>query len=101
MREAVQRLGQYIAFAFSAARLEWGFRLYEQKSPSSTPRWWVSRLDIPKVVGSPPRSSNRTRKARRQTAADQTGQTVVIDAKYVEAHIGDLARNVDLSRFIL
>jgi ATP-dependent HslUV protease ATP-binding subunit HslU len=35
------------------------------------------------------------------TAADQTGQTVVIDAKYVEAHIGDLARNVDLSRFIL
>ncbi len=35
------------------------------------------------------------------TAADQNGQTVVIDAKYVEAHIGDLARNVDLSRFIL
>jgi ATP-dependent protease HslVU (ClpYQ) ATPase subunit len=26
---------------------------------------------------------------------------VVIDAKYVEDHIGDLARNVDLSRFIL
>jgi ATP-dependent HslUV protease ATP-binding subunit HslU len=35
------------------------------------------------------------------TAADQAGQTVVIDGKYVEAHIGDLARNVDLSRFIL
>jgi ATP-dependent HslUV protease ATP-binding subunit HslU len=35
------------------------------------------------------------------TAADQAGQTMVIDAKYVEAHIGDLARNVDLSRFIL
>jgi ATP-dependent HslUV protease ATP-binding subunit HslU len=35
------------------------------------------------------------------TAADQAGQTVVIDAKYVEDHIGDLARNVDLSRFIL
>jgi len=35
------------------------------------------------------------------TAADQAGQTVVIDAAYVEAHIGDLARNVDLSRFIL
>ena len=35
------------------------------------------------------------------TAADQAGQTVIIDGKYVEAHIGDLARNVDLSRFIL
>jgi ATP-dependent HslUV protease ATP-binding subunit HslU len=35
------------------------------------------------------------------TAADQNGQTVVIDGKYVEDHIGDLARNVDLSRFIL
>ena len=35
------------------------------------------------------------------TAADKTGQTVTIDGKYVEAHIGDLARNVDLSRFIL
>ena len=35
------------------------------------------------------------------TAADQNGQTVTIDGKYVEDHIGDLARNVDLSRFIL
>jgi ATP-dependent HslUV protease ATP-binding subunit HslU len=35
------------------------------------------------------------------SAADQAGQTVTIDGKYVEAHIGDLARNVDLSRFIL
>ena len=34
-------------------------------------------------------------------AADRSGDTVVIDAKYVEAHIGDLARNTDLSRFIL
>jgi ATP-dependent HslUV protease ATP-binding subunit HslU len=35
------------------------------------------------------------------TAADRNGDTVVIDAKYVEDHIGDLARNTDLSRFIL
>ena len=35
------------------------------------------------------------------TAADQDGQSVTIDGKYVEDHIGDLARNVDLSRFIL
>jgi ATP-dependent HslUV protease ATP-binding subunit HslU len=35
------------------------------------------------------------------TAPDQAGEKLVIDAKYVEAHIGDLARNVDLSRFIL
>jgi ATP-dependent HslUV protease ATP-binding subunit HslU len=35
------------------------------------------------------------------TAPDLGGQTIVIDADYVEAHIGDLARNADLSRFIL
>jgi ATP-dependent HslUV protease ATP-binding subunit HslU len=34
-------------------------------------------------------------------APDRPGETVVVDAKYVEDHIGDLARNVDLSRFIL
>jgi ATP-dependent HslUV protease ATP-binding subunit HslU len=34
-------------------------------------------------------------------ASDRAGETVVIDAKYVEDHIGDLARNTDLSRFIL
>jgi ATP-dependent HslUV protease ATP-binding subunit HslU len=35
------------------------------------------------------------------TAADQDGQTMTIDAQYVEAHVGDLSRNTDLSRFIL
>jgi len=35
------------------------------------------------------------------TASDKFGDTVTIDAAYVEAHIGDLARNIDLSRFIL
>ena len=34
------------------------------------------------------------------TATDRAGETIVIDAAYVEAHIGDLARNADLSRFI-
>jgi ATP-dependent HslUV protease ATP-binding subunit HslU len=34
-------------------------------------------------------------------ATDRAGETVVIDAAYVEKHIGDLARNADLSRFIL
>jgi ATP-dependent HslUV protease ATP-binding subunit HslU len=34
-------------------------------------------------------------------AADSSGTKQVIDAKYVEDHIGDLARNADLSRFIL
>jgi ATP-dependent HslUV protease ATP-binding subunit HslU len=34
-------------------------------------------------------------------APDRFGDKVVIDAKYVEDHIGDLARNADLSRFIL
>jgi ATP-dependent HslUV protease ATP-binding subunit HslU len=34
-------------------------------------------------------------------ASDRAGETVVVDDKYVEEHIGDLARNTDLSRFIL
>ncbi len=35
------------------------------------------------------------------SAPDRSGETVEIDAAYVEKHIGDLARNNDLSRFIL
>ena len=34
-------------------------------------------------------------------AADHNGQTVVIDRAYVDLHIGDLAKNADLSKFIL
>ncbi len=35
------------------------------------------------------------------TAPDRSGESVTIDADYVEEHIGDLARDTDLSRFIL
>jgi ATP-dependent HslUV protease ATP-binding subunit HslU len=35
------------------------------------------------------------------TAPDRAGETVVIDGAFVEKNIGDLARNADLSRFIL
>jgi ATP-dependent HslUV protease ATP-binding subunit HslU len=35
------------------------------------------------------------------TATDRAGETVTVDAAYVEKHVGDLARNADLSRFIL
>ncbi len=34
-------------------------------------------------------------------APDRHGETVTIDAAYVQKHIGDLAKNADLSRFIL
>ncbi|HEX2653660.1 MAG TPA: ATP-dependent protease ATPase subunit HslU [Xanthobacteraceae bacterium] len=34
-------------------------------------------------------------------APDRAGETVKIDAAYVRLHIGDLAKNADLSRFIL
>jgi ATP-dependent HslUV protease ATP-binding subunit HslU len=34
-------------------------------------------------------------------AADKQGDTIVIDANYVRQHIGDLAKNADLSKFIL
>ncbi len=35
------------------------------------------------------------------TASDRSGETVTIDADYVQNRIGDLAKNADLSRFIL
>jgi ATP-dependent HslUV protease ATP-binding subunit HslU len=34
-------------------------------------------------------------------APDKNGETVRIDAAYVNKHVGDLAKNADLSRFIL
>ena len=35
------------------------------------------------------------------TASDQPGQAVTVDAAYVQEHVGDLARDSDLSKFIL
>jgi len=35
------------------------------------------------------------------TASDRNGEKIVVDGEFVEKHIGDLARNRDLSRFIL
>ncbi len=34
-------------------------------------------------------------------APDKSGQSVVVNAKYVENNLGDLTRNADLSRFVL
>jgi ATP-dependent HslUV protease ATP-binding subunit HslU len=34
-------------------------------------------------------------------APDRSGDAIKIDAAYVQGHIGDLAKNADLSRFIL
>jgi len=35
------------------------------------------------------------------SATDKSGEAVTIDAAYVDEHIGDLAKNADLSKFIL
>lgn len=35
------------------------------------------------------------------SAADRAGETLTVDSAYVEEHVGDLARNTDLSRYIL
>jgi ATP-dependent HslUV protease ATP-binding subunit HslU len=35
------------------------------------------------------------------SASDKSGESLTIDAAYVRRHIGDLAKNADLSRFIL
>jgi ATP-dependent HslUV protease ATP-binding subunit HslU len=34
-------------------------------------------------------------------ASDRTGQSVTVDAAYVKTRVGDLAKNADLSKFIL
>jgi ATP-dependent HslUV protease ATP-binding subunit HslU len=35
------------------------------------------------------------------TAADRSGDTLQVDAAYVDAQLGELARDEDLSRYIL
>ena len=35
------------------------------------------------------------------SASDRSGERLVVDAPYVEARIGAIARNADLSRYIL
>ena len=35
------------------------------------------------------------------TAPDRAGEAIAIDGAFVDAHVGDLADNADLSRFIL
>ncbi|MHC2756700.1 ATP-dependent protease HslVU ATPase subunit [Bradyrhizobium liaoningense] len=35
------------------------------------------------------------------TAPDRSGETIKVDADFVQKHVGDLAKNADLSRFIL
>jgi ATP-dependent HslUV protease ATP-binding subunit HslU len=35
------------------------------------------------------------------SAPDRSGETLTVDAGYVQKHVGDLAKNADLSRFIL
>jgi ATP-dependent HslUV protease ATP-binding subunit HslU len=32
---------------------------------------------------------------------DRSGEKIVLDANFIEKNVGDLARNADLSRFIL
>jgi len=35
------------------------------------------------------------------TAPDRAGETVKVDAEMVEAHLGELAKSADLSRYVL
>jgi len=35
------------------------------------------------------------------TAGDRSGETLTIDGAYVNARVGELSKNADLSRFIL
>ena len=35
------------------------------------------------------------------TASDRSGESIAIDAEYVSENVGELAKNADLSKFIL
>ena len=35
------------------------------------------------------------------TASDRTGEKVIVDKKYIERNLGDLTKDMDLSKFIL
>ena len=35
------------------------------------------------------------------TAPDKAGETVTVDAGFVETHLGDLAKSADMSRYVL
>ena len=35
------------------------------------------------------------------TAPDRSGDAVTVDAAFVEQHLGELSRSVDLSRYVL
>ena len=35
------------------------------------------------------------------TASDRAGEKIIIDKKYIEKNLGDLAKDTDLSKFIL
>jgi len=56
-----------------------------------------------RVSGAPPRlplvSTNRTRISFE--AADRSGQSVTVNAGYVDEHLGELIKDEDLSRYIL
>ena len=35
------------------------------------------------------------------TASDRSGEEIIIDKKYIESNLGELAKDTDLSKFIL
>jgi ATP-dependent HslUV protease ATP-binding subunit HslU len=35
------------------------------------------------------------------TAPDKTGETITVDAGFVEENLGELTRDIDLSRYVL
>jgi len=66
---------------------------------------WRSPSIRPSRISAPGRLQNRdgarARRDFRLPAPDRHGETIRIDADYVQKHVGDLAKNADLSRFIL
>jgi ATP-dependent HslUV protease ATP-binding subunit HslU len=46
-------------------------------------------------------AAGRLAAAPSDDASDRPGQTIRVDADYVNSRLGDLAKNADLSKFIL
>ena len=101
----MRRTGGYVWLAASAHALE---GVSEPRPGGDLVRW--ARVDLQAVradsveVGPPGNESNVVTGKREPgavVATDRAGSTVVIDAAYVQERVAPLAKNADLSKFIL
>ena len=72
--------------------------LLEEYLPSAAP---PVATDRPALIVLSARNEERLLEVVSFDAADRAGTTLTVDAAYVEGHLGALARDEDVSRYIL